>query len=137
MPIARRREETPFQMAPMIDMVFLLLVFFMTVSTLARDARPEVALPDSSTARVPAEVPPREVISLFQDVGDDRVRYFLGSRALSVGELRKRVASLPDPASRTVLLRGSRQLPYHRWEPVLEACRSAGIGELHFATFEE
>ena len=137
MPIARRREETPFQMAPMIDMVFLLLVFFMTVSTLARDARPEVALPDSATARVPNEVPPREVISLLEGTGEDAVRLFIGSRAVSVGEVEQWVASLPDPDSRTILLRGPKGLPYHRWKPVLEACRSAGIGELRFATFEE
>jgi hypothetical protein len=40
---SRTRTDEPFQMAPMIDMVFLLLVFFMTVSTLDEDARPEIA----------------------------------------------------------------------------------------------
>ena len=48
----RSRQEEPFQMAPMIDMVFLLLVFFMTVSTMAKDARPELDLPLSKTAEV-------------------------------------------------------------------------------------
>ncbi|NBD38169.1 MAG: hypothetical protein GVY10_06340 [Verrucomicrobia bacterium] len=137
MPNSPRREETPFQMAPMIDMVFLLLVFFMTVSTLARDARPEVTLPDSSTARVPAEVPPREVISVRERSGEDRVQYFLGSRAVTLTEIGDWLDSMPDPSSRTFLLRGPGGLPYHRWEPILDLCRAAGTGDLCFATFEE
>ena len=46
----RRRELSAeeFQMAPMIDMVFLLLVFFMCVSSLAQaDKRTPVELPES------------------------------------------------------------------------------------------
>lgn len=41
-------------MTPMIDMVFLLLVFFMTVSTLAQAERAkEVDLPESAESDVP------------------------------------------------------------------------------------
>jgi biopolymer transport protein ExbD len=48
----------------MIDMVFLLLVFFMTVSTMAKDARPEIDLPVSTTAAVPEAAPPRDIVSV-------------------------------------------------------------------------
>ena len=138
MPLAKRREETPFQMAPMIDMVFLLLVFFMTVSTLARDARPELSLPDSSTAKVPTEVPPREVITVERIAPDEgNIRYHLGGRILSTSQLRDHLENLPDPGSRTLLLRGPEDLPYRAWEEVVRWCRAFGFTELLFATFEE
>ena len=44
-------------MTPMIDMVFLLLVFFMTVSTLAQaDRQVELELPESASSDVPNDL---------------------------------------------------------------------------------
>ena len=60
----------------MIDMVFLLLVFFMTVSTLARNARPEMDLALSSTAKIPPEAPPRAVLSAMQNAGSHRYYWY-------------------------------------------------------------
>ncbi|HBR92976.1 MAG TPA: biopolymer transporter ExbD, partial [Opitutae bacterium] len=56
--MARRRSsqspEEDFPMTPMIDMVFLLLVFFMTVSTLAQaDRAKKLDLPESAQSDVP------------------------------------------------------------------------------------
>ena len=55
----RRRNQEPedFQMAPMIDMVFLLLVFFMTVASVAKSQRQvELDLPESEESKVPEDV---------------------------------------------------------------------------------
>lgn len=123
-------------MAPMIDMVFLLLVFFMTVSTLAKDARPEMPLPESSVGAVPQEAPLREIISVFE--ADEGYRYFIGNRPVNADELLERFA--PDSGFTRpggVILRGSPELPWRAWEPVLAACRIAGLESLTFATFEQ
>lgn len=130
------RGEEPFQMAPMIDMVFLLLVFFMTVSTLAKDARPEVALPESGTAQVPDEAPPRIPLTVRVVSEPGAADYFLGSRALSRSDLKAALLKLPDPAGTTLLLRGPGDLPYRIWREVVEWCREAGIGEILFGAFE-
>lgn len=122
-------------MAPMIDMVFLLLVFFMTVSTLAKDARPEVGLPESGTAVVPEAVPPRIPITV-RLVEDGVFDYFWGPAKLEKAELGKRLRELGGAAEATVLLRGPGDLPYRVWREVVEWCREAGVGELLFATFE-
>ncbi|MEN8862889.1 MAG: biopolymer transporter ExbD, partial [Lentimonas sp.] len=70
--MARRRTskqpEEGFPMTPMIDMVFLLLVFFMTVSTLAQaDRRVKLDLPESSQSDVPEDLADRGTISLDAD----------------------------------------------------------------------
>ena len=129
------RTDEPFQMAPMIDMVFLLLVFFMTVSTLAKDARPEIPLPVSTTAVVPEEIQPRDVITVRM-TGDD-LEVFWHNRTVSIDELAKRLNGMAgkerEPA---LLLRGPPQLPWSAWEKIVGLCRDAGVGDIQFATHE-
>ncbi|HSH09111.1 MAG TPA: biopolymer transporter ExbD [Oceanipulchritudo sp.] len=131
----RKRTEEPFQMAPMIDMVFLLLVFFMTVSTLARESRPELELATSITAAVPEEAPPREVITVLP--GKAGYRWYWHNREVSDPELGKLLLRFVESGeSGELLLRGSPELPYEAWERVLRLIREAGVTEIVFATFE-
>ena len=122
-------------MAPMIDMVFLLLVFFMTVSTLAKDARPELELAFSTTAAVPEEAPPRDIVTVMQVEGG--YRFFWHNRAVGEEQLDALLkgASAPDGGGQ-VLLRGAPGLPWEVWERLLRRCRQAGVADVTFATFE-
>ncbi|NDV62252.1 biopolymer transporter ExbD [Puniceicoccales bacterium CK1056] len=127
-----RRQEEPFQMAPMIDMVFLLLVFFMTVSTLAKDSRPETSLPVSETAQVPAEAPPRDVLTLIPDADSSRIFWYnkqVDGKALE-GLLEKR------GEGSELLLRGPPSLPWKFWKEIFEEIRTAGADEVVLGTFE-
>jgi biopolymer transport protein ExbD len=132
----KRCEEEAFQMAPMIDMVFLLLVFFMTVSTLAKAARPETELPVSGTARVPSEAPPREVLTLVPEAGGYRI--FWHNRPVDAVELPRLLKPCAAAAGDgELLLRGPPELPWKALQPVVEQVRHAGIGEVVFATWEQ
>ena len=122
-------------MAPMIDMVFLLLVFFMTVSTLAKDARPELELPESFTAEVPEEAPPREIVTVMPD--GENYRYYWHNREVGEEELTRLLKeAAKGNASGQVLLRGPPGLPWSAWQVVLGHCRESGLNDLIFATFE-
>lgn len=123
-------------MAPMIDMVFLLLVFFMTVSTLAREARPETDLPVSGTAKVPSEAPPRDVITVMP--GDDRYRFFWYNREVDPASLAGLLEESAASASVSgLVLRGPPGLEWKAWKEVLQMLRAAGLDDLIFATFEQ
>lgn len=130
----RSREDEDFQMAPMIDMVFLLLVFFMTVSTMAKDARPEMELAQSSAAVVPVAAPPRTIISVFAVA--DGYEHWLGNRVVRLEELGELL--LEDSAARVteVTLRAAFDLPWEGLRPVMDACAAAGVETMHLATFE-
>ena len=121
-------------MAPMIDMVFLLLVFFMTVSTLAKDARPEIELAVSGTAVVPEEAPPRDVLTVMG--GKEGYVYYWHNRTVKLGELEKLLGESAGEGSQ-LLLRGAPGLPWEAWREVVDACRAAGVSDIIFATFEE
>lgn len=122
-------------MAPMIDMVFLLLVFFMTVSTLAKEARPETGLPVSLSAAVPSEAPPREIITVL--ARDEVYQLFWYNTPVGAEELADLLkATAERNGEPEVLLRGPPAVPWSEWKRVLDLLREAGIGDITFATFE-
>src|SRR5690606_27652303 len=85
----KNREAEDFQMAPMIDMVFLLLVFFMCVSSLASaDKSVEIDLPESRESKVPEDLAGRGIVSVKADG-----TVFMGAREVSREELGKHVAA--------------------------------------------
>ena len=122
-------------MAPMIDMVFLLLVFFMTVSTLAKDARPDIELPESITAEVPEEAPPRDIITVTPE--GDGYRFHWHNRQATEEELSRLLKEAGEGnGGQQLLLRGPPDLPWSAWRVIIGHCREAGIGDLVFATHE-
>ncbi len=123
-------------MAPMIDMVFLLLVFFMTVSTLAKDARPDLELAVSTSAAVPEEAPPREVLTVIRET--EGYVWFWHNRRVDKDQLDKLMEkSMQDVDSLEILLRGSPDLPWEGWKELLQICREHGASDLVFSTFED
>lgn len=123
-------------MAPMIDMVFLLLVFFMTVSTLAKDARPELDLAVSTTAAVPEAAPPRDVLSVI--LKETGFTWYWHNRQVGIDELESLLEkNVQTGGTPELLLRGSPNLPWKAWKELLPLCREHGANDLIFSTFED
>ncbi len=120
-------------MAPMIDMVFLLLVFFMCVSNLAQAERSHpVELPESDKAKVPDDLSDRGIVT----VAADGLIYLGATQAtLETFEsvIRERVAANPDLR---VQVRADRQTQYADIRKVLQACARAGAYQVIYATYE-
>ncbi len=119
-------------MAPMIDMVFLLLVFFMTVSTLAKEARPELDLAYSETATVPEAADPRAILTVVSEAGGSRVYWY--NRPVGADELE---SLLEENGGREVLVRAPADLPWGAFQEVLGPLRQSGVSDATFATFEK
>lgn len=130
---SKRRTDEPFQMAPMIDMVFLLLVFFMTVSTLAKESRPETGLPVSETAQVPAEAPPRDILTVLAESGETQVFWY--NRPVEQAALEQLLKERGEGAE--LLLRGPPELTWATWKGVLNQVRAAALDEVVLATYED
>ncbi|MEM8549845.1 MAG: biopolymer transporter ExbD [Verrucomicrobiota bacterium] len=123
-------DEMDFPMAPMIDMVFLLLVFFMCAGTLAQASKSqEVELPESSQSQVPEQPGERITLTLYPDGS-----LFLGLAELPLEELPVRLSVLDQDTP--VLIRADRTTPYRELEPLMQLCRDEGFSQLHFATFQ-
>ena len=120
-------------MTPMIDMVFLLLVFFMTVSTLARaDKQVKVDLPESAQSDVPEDLSDRGTISL--DAGGE---IYLGARVVELGTMQAEIREALElnPELR-IHVRADQATPYSEIKKVLKACAEAGAYEVIYATYQ-
>ena len=120
-------------MAPMIDMVFLLLVFFMCVSTLAQaEKQAPVELPESERSKVADDLSGRGTIS----VGEDGT-VFMGTRRVELEDLKRRIqASLRENPDLRIQLRADRKTAFTHMRKVLRACAEAGAYEIIFSTHQ-
>jgi biopolymer transport protein ExbD len=121
-------------MTPLIDVVFLLIIFFLVSSHLARqETQLELDLPTASSGHQETPGPTARVtINLLPDG-----RYLLGSNEVALAELRSRlqVESQETAGDLEVRLRADRHLAYRHVEPVLMACAKAKIWNVSFAVF--
>lgn len=135
--MARRKTkdspEEDFPMTPMIDMVFLLLVFFMTVSTLAQaDKLLELELPESDESKVPDDLAHRGTVSI-----DAEGNAYIGTRSYSVAEVKEQIkAQLENDPKLQIHVRADRAAPYSAIKKVLRTCAEAGAYDVIYATLQ-
>ena len=130
MPI-EQQEETKLQMAPMIDMVFLLIIFFMTASHLSSQKNLDLDIPDARSGTVPKERPDRWTVNIRRDGS-----VFSGQQPVTLDELRARVAARvqADPGVK-VYLRADKLTPHRQVRLVMNAMAEAGVGDFIFGVF--
>lgn len=126
--------EDAIQLAPLIDIVFLTLVFFMTTAVYTSlESEVDIALPTASSA-VTSERTRGEIIINLRNDG----QIVLNNRELSIPELQdvlNRVAeNFPGGA---VIVRGDRDANLGRAIAILNCCRNADIQNVSFAALTE
>jgi biopolymer transport protein ExbD len=129
----KRRQVEDFQMAPMIDMVFLLLVFFMCVSSLAQaDKSIEVDLAESEESKVPDDLSNRGIVSVKEGG-----MIFFGAREVTAAELQEGVSqALRDTPRLRIQLRADRLTRFEDIQRVLKACAEAGAVDVIYSTHQ-
>jgi biopolymer transport protein ExbD len=130
------QEDAAIDMAPMIDMVFLLLIFFMVASTVSELSKKQVEIPVASNAKVPEQIADRRMLSIQAD-GE----IFAGLEPVSLEELEVLLAGDMQRDAETggatrVFIRADRELPFSTVREVMKVCARTGASDLIFATFE-
>jgi biopolymer transport protein ExbD len=135
--MARRRKiqvpEEDFPMTPMIDMVFLLLVFFMTVSTLAQaDRSVKLDLPESGESDVPEDLVNRGTISINSEGS-----IFIGAQHHTLETLKTEMKeALNNNPELKIHLRADQHTNYGTIRKVLNSCAEVGAYEVIYATYQ-
>ena len=124
-------EQRGFLIAPMVDILLVLLGFFMLTWSFSRQDRElDVQMPSAGESKEQR----RSVGEVIINVKSDGT-LVMNRRAMAPEELLatlSRVASLyPDQA---VVLRGDRRVDYGRIVQTLDLCRRANIWNVAFAT---
>src|SRR5438105_14697419 len=124
--------EVGFNMTPMIDVVFQLIIFFLLSSHLAKQAT-QLALPlpaADSGQPSPSDDRPRLAVNVLAD-GTLLVANRTVSPSDLAGLLAERRAAHGDQLE--VRIRGDRSVAYRHVEPVMLACVRAGIWNVVYA----
>lgn len=127
----RARIHSHLDIAPLIDIVFLLLVFFMLTSTFLVPEAVELELPESASASR-AEVTPI-IVSL-----NDRGQLALNGERIALDDLRMAVETLleksADPA---ITLKSDARAEVRQLLEVMDEIRAAGGSNIALATIRK
>jgi biopolymer transport protein ExbD len=125
-------QELPsFQMTPMIDIVFLMLCFFITTQVFSQwETEIDVKLPTAKTGELPGRLPGEIIINVMRDGAIVVNRQQLGESGLSA--LLERIVKMFPGQS--VLIRADKEVPYKHIIGVIDECRKADLWNISFAT---
>lgn len=125
--------EPCVDMAPMIDMVFLLLIFFMCASTLSSvDRTAEVDLPVATHSEVPEDLSGRGTVNILEDGS-----LTLAGEPIDLARLRTVMAEqLRRRPDLRLYIRADRDLEHRHVRGVLQACAEAGVADVIFAAYQ-
>ena len=120
-------EEAPINLMPLIDMVFLLLIFFLVATTIAQEEREQaLQLPPDARSQSLSDPPKQIIINIMKD-GTLKV----SGKAYAPNDLATMLEQVAEnEPNREVLIRAD-ELSIHRYfAGVARMCRQVGINEL-------
>ncbi len=125
-------EEPTLNLTPMIDVVFLLIIFFMVGSRFTEteaERQYDVNLPTVSDARPLTSLPDEIVVNVAADG-----RVFVGERLRTLDELRADlVEARRNFEDQAVIIRGDAAGPYQHVMDVMAVCHAAEIRSVSLA----
>ena len=126
----RPRTKQELNVAPLIDVVFLLLIFFMLASTFIKPEAIDLMLEGSSTGSSSAE----EMLNI-EVVIDGTIR--LNGLRLSMSQLETELASrIQGDQTRPVTIKDEAEVPVQTLVSIMDRVRAAGTNNLRLATPE-
>jgi biopolymer transport protein ExbD len=127
-------ENPGFQMAPMIDVIFLLLVFFMVWQVFATwENKIGIEVPTAKSADPPSRRSAGELIINLDASGSA----YLNSREVSLVQLEGILTEVADSFKHhRIIIRADRKTDFEAVIRVMDICRNVDIKDIAFATID-
>ncbi len=117
--------------SPLIDMVFILLIFFMVSTTFVKDMKLDLERPGAASAAAAST----KALRVFVDQRGD---IYVDGQAVRPYMLQSRVRDfMKSSPSKIVLVVTDRRVPAERLIHVVDQCRLAGAQDVGVATEQE
>ena len=125
----RRSRAPAVQMASLMDIVFLLLCFFVTSSVFSQwETEVAITLPTAKSATIPGRMPGEIILNLNADNG----------HALSLEEVTKRLTRIAENfPGQPVVIRADKTCSYETLMSLIDACRTANVWNFSLATEDD
>lgn len=115
-----RERRASVDLSPLIDIVFLLLIFFSVTTTFLEQSGMDLELPESSTAQATDSAP-----VLVEVAADGSIRF--QGEVVTAETLEERVAELSVEDRRRITVRADRALELGAAIAVIDALRRGGV----------
>ncbi len=119
----RRRIRPAINLAPMLDVIFNLIFFFILATTIRNESFVmDINLPESKTADqpLPRDPPPTITLNVQGEM------HFKG-RTMVREELELELFDLAARGHKEIMIGGDRQVDYGRVHEVIDLCRESGL----------
>jgi len=127
-----RDDKVEINLTPLIDVVFLLLIFFMVTTTFNRHAELKIELPEASVEPIEQD---HELLEL---VIDAQGRYYLNGKILVNSQKKTLLAALRKNANFSndmpMMIRADARTPHQSVITAMDAAATLGLTRLSIAT---
>ena len=131
---SRQTEELDVNITPLIDVVFLLLIFFMITTTFQKETELQINLPEANAEESQAKERPLEIVV------DVRGRFFVDGKELlnsSPETLRTAIQKVTvGNKDRHVIIRGDGNANYQSVVTIMDVIGKLGLVKMSLATSE-
>ena len=131
-PLRRRERGLHFNITPLIDIVFLLIIFFLAASHLARSETAQaVELPEATRQEDEEELAQRVVVTVTAEE-----RFYVSGNELLLPQLELLIQNAKLDAGEQPLevqIRADRSVPFGTVEPIMLACVRSNITKINWA----
>ena len=130
----RRSSAPTVQMASLMDVVFLLLCFFITSSVFSQwETEVAITLPTAKSATIPGRMPGEIILNLNADG-----KVSVNGHALSLEEVTRRLTRIAENfPGQPVVIRADKTCSYETLMSLIDACRTANVWNFSLATEDD
>lgn len=126
--LSQQHEEAEIDITPMLDVVFIMLIFFIVTASFVKESGIEVNRPEASTA----QSKPRASILVAIDSNGD---IWLNKRKVEQGQVRANIERLhAENPQGTVVVQADEEAKTKVLVAVMDAARAAGVSDVSLAT---
>ena len=127
--LSRRKPPPTINLTPLIDVVFILLIFFLLTTTFRSTTGLDIELPNASTAKTPAEN--AQVILNLNQAGE----LFIGEKQLTQEEVIQALKNTPKPSQNLfIILQADERVAHGEVVSLLDLLRSSGLKNVAIGT---
>ncbi|MGI9324556.1 MAG: ExbD/TolR family protein [Pseudomonadales bacterium] len=125
---SRADDESDINLTPMLDVVFIMLIFFIVTATFIKQAGIEVLRPDAFTAE------PKPTVSVLIAIGE-KGDIWIDKKKVDAAAVRANIEKLRAENPRgSLVVQADRAATYEKLKAVLDAARAAGVTEVAIST---
>lgn len=130
----KRAKAPALALTSMLDVIFLLLCFFVTASVFSQwESEISISLPSASSAETPGRLPGEVILNVAKDGS-----VVINARRLTLEDLGSRLRKVAEfYPGQPVVIRADGQTSYASLVSVIDTCRNAGVWNFSLATAQE